>query len=132
LSPQRSSLIRERRNYRSRDRRSNSPKRHSPERRHHKDREDREDRPSLSKKAEETARRLQEMQANAQWKEQVRKDNVKFAQNELAKESTSDKSTKNAAFIKAIQQRSEATSVAEKIQKNRHRLRIDRDNYLDD
>ncbi len=46
------------------------------------------------------ARRLREMQENAQWKEQVRKDNVKFAQNELAKEVTSDQGNKNAVFIK--------------------------------
>jgi hypothetical protein len=47
------------------------------------------------------ARRLREMQENAKWKEQVKKDNVVYAKKELEKETVNEEAGKrNATFIK--------------------------------
>lgn len=47
------------------------------------------------------AQRLREMQDNAKWKDQVRKDNVHFARKELGKEANEPEiNQRNVAFIK--------------------------------
>ncbi|KAI6201896.1 hypothetical protein M3Y96_00891000 [Aphelenchoides besseyi] len=109
----------------SRHRESSHRRRSPPRDRGHRDR--REDK---AKKAAEMERKRQEMMQNVEWKEQVRKDNVKYAKNELEKE-VAESNQKNAAFIKAFKQRTEGSTIAESIQNKRSRYRRN-SNDLDD
>ncbi|KAI6188672.1 hypothetical protein M3Y98_00379400 [Aphelenchoides besseyi] len=94
------------------------------------DRGHRDRREDKAKKAAEMERKRQEMMQNVEWKEQVRKDNVKYAKNELEKE-VAESNQKNAAFIKAFKQRTEGSTIAESIQNKRSRYRRN-SNDLDD
>ncbi|KAI6184855.1 hypothetical protein M3Y97_00641300 [Aphelenchoides bicaudatus] len=116
---------------RSNERRPNTQRRRSRSRDRSRSNERRRDhrQQGSSSKAEEMARRLKEMQDNAKWKEQVRQDNVNFASKELEKDANTDdnRNARNAVFIKAFKQRTESSTVADKIQQKRNRMRIDRD-----